>query len=36
MQPFHSTESSKFAHENIAEAAVPGDIVIYNTKEDSY
>jgi hypothetical protein len=36
MQPFRSTETSKFFLGNIAFAPVAGDIVIYNTNEDSY
>jgi hypothetical protein len=36
MQPFPTTESSKFFLEHVAFAPVAGDIVIYNTKEDTY
>jgi hypothetical protein len=36
MQPFPTTEPSKFFKISIASAPVAGDIVNYNTKEDSY
>jgi hypothetical protein len=36
MQPYPGTESSKFFKICIASAPVAGDIVNYNTKEDSY
>jgi hypothetical protein len=36
MQPFRSTETSKFLSQCIALTHGAGDIVNYNTKEDSY
>jgi hypothetical protein len=36
MQPFRSTETSNFFSRSIAWTLGLGDIVNYNTKEDSY